>query len=313
MAVEKARLAESQARVRTALFALRQDVNDAFFAAALLQQRAQALAATIAELEARLRETNVRVREGAALPADAAAVEAALLQRRQDDDALRANRQSALKRLSNLTARDIGEDNELASPDLSDAVADARRAGHRRAAGQSSSSSRAPRSGWLESRTSRQPGPAAVVGVRQRRRRPPGPELHRRRSPGVRPGRPAAPMERMDVGHAAREREALACSSRSSRPTRRPSRRGFARATDTDSASIDRLQRAVALDDRIVELREQIDRTTEVRFREGVVTASEYVDRSTELLQARFARAGHHVELAQASARFLTTLGLEVR
>ena len=43
------------------------------------------------------------------------------------------------------------------------------------------------------------------------------------------------------------------------------------------------------------------------------MTASEYLDRSTELLQARFARAGHRVELAQASARLLTTLGLEVR
>ena len=43
------------------------------------------------------------------------------------------------------------------------------------------------------------------------------------------------------------------------------------------------------------------------------MTAAEYLDRSTELLQARFARAGHRVELAQASARFLTTFGLEVR
>ena len=90
-------------------------------------------------------------------------------------------------------------------------------------------------------------------------------------------------------------------------------REGLARATDTDSTSIDRLQRAVTIDDRIVELREQIVRTSEVRLREGALTASEYVDRSTDLLEARFARAGHRVELAEASARFLTTLGLEVR
>ena len=60
-------------------------------------------------------------------------------------------------------------------------------------------------------------------------------------------------------------------------------------------------------------LREQVERSTELRLQEGVVTASEYLDRSAELLQARFARAGHQVELAQASARLLTTLGLEVR
>jgi hypothetical protein len=70
---------------------------------------------------------------------------------------------------------------------------------------------------------------------------------------------------------------------------------------------------ALALDDRIIALREEIERSMHARFQERVVTAAEYLERSTELLQARFARAGHRVELAQASARFLTTLGLEAR
>jgi outer membrane protein TolC len=69
----------------------------------------------------------------------------------------------------------------------------------------------------------------------------------------------------------------------------------------------------LGLDDRIVTLRENIERRTQVRFREGVITAAEYLDRSTELLDAQFARAGHRVEVAQAGARFLTTVGLEVR
>ena len=46
--------------------------------------------------------------------------------------------------------------------------------------------------------------------------------------------------------------------------------------------------------------------------REGVVTASEYVDRNTDLLSARMANAQHRVELAQARAGYLTTLGLEI-
>jgi outer membrane protein TolC len=88
-ALERSQLAEQQARVRTALFGLRQQVNDAFFAAAALQARAGALAATVADLQARLDEINARVTEGTALPAEAAAVEATLLQRRQDEDELR--------------------------------------------------------------------------------------------------------------------------------------------------------------------------------------------------------------------------------
>jgi outer membrane protein TolC len=89
--------------------------------------------------------------------------------------------------------------------------------------------------------------------------------------------------------------------------------RDLDQAVEADAASIDRLQAALALDDRIVTLREQVDQSMQVRFREGVVTAADLLDRSTELLQARSARAAHEVELAQTGARLLTTLGLEVR
>jgi outer membrane protein TolC len=47
-------------------------------------------------------------------------------------------------------------------------------------------------------------------------------------------------------------------------------------------------------------------------MQEGVLTAADYVSRQSELLQARFARASHEVELAQARARLLVTLGREV-
>jgi hypothetical protein len=36
------------------------------------------------------------------------------------------------------------------------------------------------------------------------------------------------------------------------------------------------------------------------------------VDRETDVLAARVLRASHRVELAQARARFLTTLGLDI-
>src|SRR6185503_13541337 len=80
LAVARADLAESRARVRSALFTLKAEVNEAFFAAALLQEQLGALDATLADLEARLRETSARVREGTALAGEAAAIEATLLQ-----------------------------------------------------------------------------------------------------------------------------------------------------------------------------------------------------------------------------------------
>ena len=70
---------------------------------------------------------------------------------------------------------------------------------------------------------------------------------------------------------------------------------------------------ALASDDEIVALREQIVREATARFRESTITAAEYVDRQTDLLTARIARGLHRVELAQARADYLTTLGLQVR
>src|SRR5581483_5336121 len=99
LALERAQTAEAQARVRAAVFGLAQQVNDAFFTAALLQARRDAVSSTVADLDMRLQETTVRVREGAALAGDAAAIEATLLQRRQELDDISASRRAALARL----------------------------------------------------------------------------------------------------------------------------------------------------------------------------------------------------------------------
>ena len=211
------------------MFAVRQRVNDAFFAAASLEQRANALAATLDELAARLRETSARAREGTAR-ADAAAVEATLLQRRQDDDELRANRRAALARLSKLTGQPLGDDDVLELPAVAPAVEQARRSPESSHARPDTSSSRARGSGW-------QPG------ERRSRARPP----HVRRSPAS--GRTAglnfidervrdfesrgeASLEGMDVGASAVSAEALVDEQQIVDAEQRHSRRGIGEARE---------------------------------------------------------------------------------
>jgi outer membrane protein TolC len=114
-------------------------------------------------------------------------------------------------------------------------------------------------------------------------------------------------------GTAGREREALARQESIVAAEEAAFTAGLRRTVDGEIAAIDRLERALPVDDRIVELRAAVDRTTRARYREGAVTASESVDRTSEWLTAQFVRARHRVELAQAQARLLTTLGLEVQ
>ena len=127
-AVERAQLAESQARVRTAIYGLRENVDDAFFNAARLQLARGEVETSITDLEAQLRVASDRVRLGAALPSEAATLQAEILIRRQSLAEIDANRRAALDVLSDLTGRRIEVDDVLSLPDAATDVARARAA-----------------------------------------------------------------------------------------------------------------------------------------------------------------------------------------
>jgi len=312
--LERAQLAEQQSRVRSAVFSVRQQVNEAFFAAATLQERANVLGAAIQELQGRLSEMQARVNAGTAVAADAAAIEATLLQRQQDQDELRANRRAALARLSIIVGRTVDGNATVALPDLAQAVSAAR---------QSPSTLRArpefeqftrtrERLARQQDATAATSAPRISAFARLGYGRP-GLNFLRDEFDTYAVGGVRFQWNAWNWGSTPREQEALAIQEQIVAADEAAFSRGILEAIENDAATVDRLQRALTLDDRIIELRAQVDRTTQVRMQEAVVTISEYLARNTELLQARFAQTSHRVELAQAGARLLTTLGVEVR
>jgi outer membrane protein TolC len=312
--LERAQLAESQARLRVALYSLRQEVNAAFFSAALLEARTGALAAAIDALEGRLRETAARVAAGAALAADAAAIEATLLERRQEAVTLRANRAAALSRLVRLTGRSIPENASLELPELRSRVAQARtsvqttRARPEYTQYASSRDRVARQQDSVAAQTQLRMSAFARVGYGHPGLNFIADEFQLYGIAGVQ-----LQWKPWNWSSETREREALALQAQIIAADEAAFTNALERTTDTDLRSIDRLDETLALDDRIVALREQIERTMDIRFRENVVTAAEYLDRNSELLNARFTQAAHRVEFAEAGARLLTSLGLEVR
>jgi len=308
--VERAQLAESRARVRVSLHARRQEVNDAYFTALLLQTRTEELSAAIADLDAQHQVVAARVRDGAALPGEAAALRAARLRREQDVAAVRADRRAALAVLARLTGRSLDDAVVLRRTDTA-AVARAR-----------IDSIRA-RPEYEQFRAARAllATQADAAAARER------PRLSAYGRAGY--GKPGLNMisDRFDSywlvglrvqwtpftwGAPAREREVLALQARIVRSDEEAFTDAIQRSVERELAAIDRADAALALDDEIIALREGIEREARARLREGVLTAAEYVDRRTDVLEARLARATHATELAQARARLLTTLGLEV-
>jgi outer membrane protein TolC len=313
-AIEDAQLAASQAQLRAELYPLRQNVNDAFFAALQAQSQIAELELTITDLEAQHRVAAARVHEGTALPSEEKALRAEMLRRRQSLAEAGANRRAALTILTDLTGKSYDSATILASTDLAAQVTRAR---------DSLSILRARPEYEQFART------RALLEQQARARK--AQDLPRVSAFGrAGYGRPGLnPLStRFDSywltgvqlqwspwtwGTGSRDREILALQRQIISAEEQQFTDNLRRGVEQDLATMDRLATSVRDDDDIVALRESILIETRSRFNEGVVTSAEYVDRQTDVLSARTARALHRVELAQARARFLNTLGIEAR
>jgi outer membrane protein TolC len=312
--VERAQLAESQARVRVARYQVRRNVDEAYFTALLLQAQAAEVASAITALEAQLRVATERVDQGAALPSEAAMLEAALLRRRQALDELATGESAAKQVLGALTGRALDRGTALELVDLSDDAAAAR----------ISLAALRARPEYEQYTSTRE-----VLDRQQRSvsaRNLPRVSAYGRAGygqPGLNPlgsGFDSYWLTGVQVewspwtwGSTGREREVLALQQQVVASEEAAFTDALLRAAATELAGIDRLERALESDDAIIALREQILQETLLRFDEQVITASEYVDRETDVLDARLARIAHRVELARAQARFLTLTGVEIR
>lgn len=104
-AAEVAQLAESQARVRTALYNLTETTNSAFYSALRSQEAIVQLETDVTDIAAQLQVAVARVNAGTALPSEANILRAELLRRRQLVDQQKAARRAALAVLSDLTGK----------------------------------------------------------------------------------------------------------------------------------------------------------------------------------------------------------------
>ena len=311
--VEDAQLAESQARLRAALFPVRQSVSEVYFAALRAQSQLAELQVAITDLEAQLRVALARVREGTALPSEEKTIRAELLKRRQSVAELSSSRRASLVVLADLTGQSLDSAAILRAPELSAEVERAR--------------------GSLADLRSRPEYEqfARSRAVLQQQERAQGAKDRPRLSAFGRAGygRPGLnPLsDKFDSywlaglqvrwapwtwGTTRREKELLAVQRQIISAEEQQFTDNLRRTTEQDLAAIDRLVATLAQDDEIIALREDIATETRSRFNEGVVTSAEYVDRQTDVLSARIARALHRAELAQARAEFLNTLGIEV-
>lgn len=315
-AVERAQLAQSQASLRATLYTSRQQVNDAFFAALRAQAQADELRVFIAAIETQARLAAARVREGAALPSEALVVRAELLRRRQALAEVRIQHVAALDVLANLTGVPLDSGTILREPDLAEAT--------RAARAQLDAGTIRARPEYAQFERSRE-----LLRAQERAR---AAQDHPRLTAFGRAGYGQPGLNPLNTtfdsywlagmqlqwafwswGSTRRDREILAVQREIVATEEAAFTDALRRAATQELAAIERLEAALAMDEEIIAVREQIARESMTRFAEAVITPADHVGAETDLLSARVTRAIHRVELAQARARFLTTLGIEVR
>jgi outer membrane protein TolC len=310
--LEEARHGESEAALQVSLYQLRSDVNSAFFSAFLFEKRVAEYQALVGDLDARLAAVRARVEAGTALGKDAAEIEAERVRAELQRDEARASRRAALATLADLAGRPIDTTSVLA---LSEAEPEREYPGLPAVA----ALRRRPEFEQFQRSRLRLDKEIAYTATENRPRvyafgqagvGLPGLDQFRTSSDafwqaGVkvewRPwtwhsaGRTAAAY-RLQQQIVTTEEQALG--------------RQLARNVVTDLEDIGRLKAALADDERIVALRTEVERQSRAQFDEGAITTPDYVEARTDVVEARLTLERHRVELAQARARYLTTLGL---
>jgi outer membrane protein TolC len=311
--LESAQLDEAEARVHSALWQQRQQLSDAFFTLLALDAERRSVEATRTELETQRRLAATRVDAGTALASEVALLDAALLRHRQTLDDVDANRSATHAVLVSLAGTPIASDAPLTLPNLDAAVSAARLALDTIAA--------RPEYGQFD-------GTRAVLAARSRQiARADLPKLAAFARTGY--GRPGINPLARDFqsywvaglqlewtpqlwGASSRDAEVQRLQQEIIATEEAQFRESLLRAVQRDLAAMDRLARSLESDDAIIALHERVAEETRRRFAEGGITAGELVDRETDLLTARTARELHRVRLAEAQARFLTTVGQEI-
>jgi len=311
--VERARLAESSAAVEAALYRLSIEVNAAFFAAHLQQERTREFDALLVDLDARLAVARARVVNGTALPRDTSAILAERLRAVSARAEASASLAASLAVLARFARRQVQPDVVLALPELAGPVNAARASMRERLPQQR------PEFAHFERTRERLDREVALTAVENR------PRISAFGQAGL--GRPGLNQFRTDPdefwqaglrvewrpltwGSAGRSAEVLRLQQRVVATEERAFADQLARAVETDVADMDRLAVTLETDRQVVGLRMDIERQARAQFTEGAITAAEYVETRTDVLEANLALQRHRAELAYAQARYLTTLGL---
>lgn len=313
VAVENAQTAESEARVRAALWQQRQQVNDAFFAIQLYDAQQRSVDAAVIDLTARRSAAQQRVAAGTALASEVLLLDAELARRSQSTRELQTQRDATRAVLVALVGIDIslgaqlavrGESSSL--PAIDDATITHARPEYETF--QRSRETISARSAELSARELPRVSAFGRAGYGRPGLNALGRSFDAYWNAGVQ-----LEWSPLNWGRTKRELQSQQMQAQIVGTDEAAFSESVKRAAIAQRGQITAIEQSLAMDDSILSLRDRVLRETRLRFDEGEITSADYIARQTEYLSAQLDRDARRVRLSEARARYLTTLGREVR
>lgn len=313
VAVENAQTAESSARIRAALWQQRQQVNDAFFAVQLYDVQLKSIDAAVSDITARRTAAQQRVDAGAALPSEVLMLDAELIRRSQSRNELNVQRNATRAVLNALVGSDIPVNAALVvreepgneSTDVSITTFQSRPEYQQFARARELINTR---SAELSARDLPRVSAFGRLGYGRPGLNPLGRSFDAYWNAGLQ-----LEWSPFNYGRTKRDLQSQQLQAQIVTSEEDTFTESLKRAALAQRGQIAALQQSLPMDDSIVSLRERVLRETRLRFDEGEITSADYIARLTELLAAQLDRDARRVRLNEACARYLTTIGREVR
>ncbi|MEO7999141.1 MAG: TolC family protein [Gemmatimonadaceae bacterium] len=312
VAVENAQNAESVARIKAAQWQQRQQVSDAFFAIQLYDVQLKSTDIAIADLTARRTAAQQRVGAGSALPSEVLLLEAELLRRNQSRTELAAQRSATRDVLNSIVRSDIPPDatlavrGETAAGSNAEIISPRGRPEYQQFARTHELIN--SRSAELSARDLPRVSAFGRLGYGRPGLNPLGRSFDGYWNAGLQ-----LEWSPFNYGRTKRDLQSQRLQSQITDSEEDTFTESLARAAFAQRGQITALQQSLPMDDSIVALRERVLRETRLRFDEGEITSADYIARLTELTSAQLDRDARRVRLSEARARYLTTIGREVR
>jgi outer membrane protein TolC len=302
---EQAGLATDKQTVAVELNKLKDQVNQAFFGALLLQEYSASLALTRKDLEAKAAQLEAGVRHGAVLESDLKKVQVEQLKIQSKIAELQSDRRAMLAVLGSLTAQQIADEATLKAPGF-DAL---RPLGETRrpelalfdlqkqqvlAAGDLIDANWNPKVAIFAQTGAGYPNPVNFFNE----------EVSPYFLGGV-----EFSWKFWDWKQAGRERQQLAVQSQLIENQKKNFEQNIGHQEGKFREDIAKIQAQIAADGEIAKLQGEILQQLSSQLEHGVITATDYLLQSNAELQARLNENAHRVQLAQVQAAWWTWKG----